>query len=367
MVDGVDADDLDLDLIAALQEAPRAPINALAEALGSSASTVGRRLQRLHSERLLRVIGQLDWGLISDTHPRHIWINTAPGQLQHVAHRVAQLPEVQYVAMTTGRADVYCTVHPTRHHEVPDLLTKRIPSVDGVVATQSDLVLRAIGRADSWHPNHIAPERLAALAPHQIVRREIATDETCSEQEFKAATLLHSDARLNSSDMARELGVSQSTAHRLITSLLERQLVRPRVEVEPALLGFHLEAVLSLSTSPWATAEVGRALGNHSSARYVSLVAGNATVIHQGIFRDEDHLAEFLSDDLAELPGITAVEVSVVLDVLRRYWIRRDGVRLDDKAPPLGAAITPGDARSHRGTSPSRPRGEPTSNAPTRG
>ncbi len=340
MSDGIGVDDLDLNLIAALQEVPRAPINALAEALGSSASTVGRRLQRLYAERLLRVIGQLDWSLISDTHPRHVWITTAAGQLQHVAHRVAQLPEVQYVAMTTGRADVYCTVHPARRDEVRDLLTQRIPSVEGVVATQSDLVLRAIGRADAWHPNQLAEAAVATLAPHRIAQRESTTSDTYSDLEFKAAALLHSDARLNSSDMARELGVSQSTAHRLITSLLERRVVRPRVEVEPALLGYHLEAVLSLSTAPWATAEVGRALGNHPSARYVSLVAGNATVIHQGIFRSEDHLADFLSDDLAELPGITGVDVSVVLDVLRRYWIRRDGIRLDEATPPLGTAVT---------------------------
>ena len=334
---GIELDDLDLDLVAALQEAPRAPLNTLAEAVGSSPSTVGRRLQRLHAERVLRVIGALDWSLISEHHPRHVWITTEPGQLQDVARRLAEFPEAQYVAMTTGRADVYCTVRPLRREAIKDLLTRRIPSVPGVVSTQSDLVLKPFGRAEAWRLDRLDDDQRSVLAPHRIEYQESDDPQPLSEQEQEAARLLHADARLTSSELSRALGVSQSTAHRLITGLLERRVVRPRVEVEPALLGFHLEATLSLATEPGSTEAVGRALGRHPSARYVSMVAGNATVIHQGVFRNEEHLADFLCGDLAALPGIRAVEVSVVLDVLRRYWITRTGTRLGEANLPLGA------------------------------
>lgn len=335
MVEDVVLDELDLELVAALQEAPRAPISALAEAVDSSPSTVGRRLQRLHAERVLRVIGQLDWTLISDTHPRHVWITTAPGHLQDVARRLAELPEAQYVAMATGRADVYCTVTPLRREVVKDLLTSRIPSVPGVVATQSDLVVRPFGRAEAWRVQRLTDDQRAVLAQHRVEGRESTPSQAFSEQEREALRLLHADARLTSSELARTLGVSQSTAHRLITDLLERQVVRPRVEVEPALLGFPLEVALSLSTEPGATDAVGEALSRHPSARYVSMVAGKATVNHQGVFRSEEHLADFLSGELAELPGIRSVEVSVMLDVLRRYWIARSGHRLGESDLPF--------------------------------
>ncbi|GAA0679724.1 hypothetical protein GCM10009548_57710 [Streptomyces malaysiensis subsp. malaysiensis] len=60
-------------------------------------------------------------------------------------------------------------------------------------------------------------------------------------------------------------------------------------------------------------------------------MAGTSSVIHHGVFRDEDGLADPLTLDPAKPPGITAREVSVVLDVPRRYWIgRADG-------SPLGA------------------------------
>lgn len=50
-------------------------------------------------------------------------------------------------------------------------------------------------------------------------------------------------------------------------------------------------------------------------------------MIHQGVFRNEDEMADFLTRDLAPLPGISALQVSVVLRMLRRYWIHREDGR----------------------------------------
>lgn len=104
-----------------------------------------------------------------------------------------------------------------------------------------------------------------------------------------------------------------------------QQLVQPRIEIEPALLGYPLEAVVSLATSASTMRETATALAAHPSARYVTTVAGTSSVIHQGVFRHDDDLATFLTDDLGEHSGITAFEVSVVLHVLTRYWTPHRG------------------------------------------
>ncbi len=88
--------------------------------------------------------------------------------------------------------------------------------------------------------------------------------------------------------MSRELGIGQSTAYRVTQSLLQRGLVRPRVEIEPALLGYALEAVVALTVSPGGMREAARTLARHPSARYVSTNAGAFSVVHQGVFRDEE-------------------------------------------------------------------------------
>ncbi|WP_231391513.1 Lrp/AsnC family transcriptional regulator [Nocardiopsis sp. CNS-639] len=336
-------DELDMDLVAALQSAPRAPVSALAEAVGSSASTVGRRLQRLQSERSVRVVGQVDWPLLSDAHPHHVWITTAPGHSRRVARRLAERPETQFTAVTSGGSDVYCVVHPFRRDRAADLLADGIPSVEGVAATRSDLVLRAVSRADSWRLDRLDPARSRALDPYTDTGENGAAEEPrgpLSAQEALVVRMLHRDARAGSGEVARALGVSQSTAYRLVQSVLERRMVRPRVEVEPALLGMGVEAVLALEVSPREIGGVADALGAHPSARYVSVVAGTSSVIHHAVFRDEAELADFLSADLGRLSGITGLRVSVVLDVLRRYWTAREGARL---GPPGPSALLDGE------------------------
>ncbi|WP_410579330.1 Lrp/AsnC family transcriptional regulator [Amycolatopsis sp. lyj-108] len=325
----------DLDLIAALQVAPRASVAALAEALDVSASTVGRRLTRLEEQRILRVIGQVEWRARARGNPRHVWVTTEPGASGSAAKALARFPEVQLAAETAGRSDVYLAVHVPDRAQARELLAERIPGVAGVAGTHSELVLRALTRADSWRLHRLSEEQQEILAREQVVPGTpdgLDADEV-GPDERRLIGLLAGNGRITAAEAGRILDLSQSTAYRLIQSTLRRGIVRPRVEVEPAQLGYELEAVIALTITPGAIEAVAGELARHPSARYVSIVAGTASVIHQGVFRNEDEMADFLTRDLAPLPGITALQVSVVLRMLRRYWLYREDGRFAPDSP----------------------------------
>jgi DNA-binding Lrp family transcriptional regulator len=334
-------DDDDLDLVAALQHAPRAPLSLLAEALGVSASTAGRRLARLESARLLRVIGQLDWSVSGEGNPWHVWVTAEPGRATEVARRLADLPETSHVAVTAGRADVYCSVQPSRRERTTDLLTRTVPATPGVRSARSELVLSATTKSDSWRLPRLDADQVRRLAQHAA--QDEAGDEavdgpphhgTLTDDELRTLRLLAADARMTAAQVSRELGIGQSTAYRTTQSLLQRGLVRPRVEIEPGLLGYALEVAITLTVSPSAMREVALTLARHPSARYVTTTAGTSCVVHHGVFRDEDGLAAFLTRDLADLPGVTSFDVLVVLDALRRHWLDREDGRLATHAKP---------------------------------
>ncbi|MCR3721700.1 MULTISPECIES: Lrp/AsnC family transcriptional regulator [Prauserella salsuginis group] len=318
----------DLDLVAALQVAPRAPLAAIASTLGVSSSTVSRRMARLEADGVLRVIGQLDWSVTGHGNPWHVWVNAGAGSARKVAATIAELPESQLVATTAGRADVYCAVQAASQDAVQDLLGERIAAIPGVDSAHSELVLRGVALADSWRLPRLSDDQLAALRAHaeaDDVRTEPPGELT--EDALRVARLLREHGRITAAQLARELGSTQSTAYRLLHTLLDRGIVRPRVEIEPRLLGYGLEAVIALTVAPGSIRTVSESLARHTSARYVSIVAGNSSVIHQGVFRDEDGLAEFLTSDLGALPGVLSFDVSVLLDVRKRYWRDRTTVR----------------------------------------
>ncbi|MDT0342618.1 Lrp/AsnC family transcriptional regulator [Streptomyces litchfieldiae] len=329
-------DDVDLDLVAALQIAPRIPVNALADVLASSPSTVARRLARLRGEGLVRVVGRLDWPLITTENPRLVWIRTAPGRSQEVARRILELPEVQTLMLTTGHADIYGSVYPLLGTDIVDLLTNRLPGLPGIVSTESQLVLRAPTVGQSWRLHRLTDEQTARLREHadRVTAEGPDSPDQLSELERRVLELMAANGRITAADIARELGVSRSTAYRTSQALLECGALCPRVEVEPTLLGYPLNAVMSLTVLPHAIPAALDTLGPHPSARMVSMVAGSASVIHYGVYRDEEDLARFITTDLGVHPEITTVNTCVAVRVLRRHWTERapDGVRLGERS-----------------------------------
>lgn len=306
----------------------------LAEALGVSVNTVRRRLSRLYDERLIRVIGQLDWSQSGEGNPWHVWIRAERARAGEVASGLAELPEVQMVASTAGRFDVYCTVQPASRADTKELLTERLPNMPGIRSAHSELVLRAFTKSSAWRLHRLSSEALEALA----TRDEPAAgdDEALGELERGTVELLHADGRISAAEVARALDVAPSTAYRLTHSLLQRGIVRPSVEVEPRLLGYELEALITVRVTPSATNAVAERLARHPSARYVTVVAGTSSVIHGGVYADEDALAEFLTGDLAALDGVESYEVSVNLDVHKRHWLRRSSGHIEATQPKKG-------------------------------
>jgi DNA-binding Lrp family transcriptional regulator len=324
-------DDDDLDLVAALQHAPRAPLSLLAEVLGVSASTAGRRLARLESDRLLRVIGQLDWSVSGEGNPWHVWVTAEPGRAPEVARRLADLPETSHVAVTAGRADVYLAVQPSRRDRTTDLLTRTVPATPGVRSARSELVLSATTKSDSWRLPRLSEAQIRQLTEHAAPDQAVDAPPrpgTLTDDELRTLRLLAADGRITAAQVSRELGIGQSTAYRTTQSLLQRGLVRPRVEIEPGLLGYTLEVAITLTVSPHAMRDVALTLARHPSARYVTTIAGTSCLVHHAVFRDENGLTDFLTRDLSDLPEVTSFDVLVVLDALRRHWLDREDGRL---------------------------------------
>ncbi|QIS11006.1 Lrp/AsnC family transcriptional regulator [Nocardia arthritidis] len=328
-------DDVDLDLVAALQLAPRAPVNVLAEVIGSSPSTITRRMTRLREENLLRVIGRLDWPLFATAYPRLVWLRCLPGQVHEVAARIAELPQVQTIIVTTGSADLYCSVYPLIGTDVLDLLTRRLPGLPGLVSVESQLVLRAEKVGHSWRLPRLTRAQETQLSAHgvRITEPRATRLSELGELELRAVELLAADGRVSAAEVARELDISRSAAYRLTQSLLESGTVSPRVEIEPAALGHRLEAIFALTAEPSAIPEILDRLGRHPSARLVAMVAGSASVVHTAVFRDEQELAEFITAELGGYPGITAVDTRIAVQVVRRYWMTRDGAYLGAPVP----------------------------------
>jgi len=319
-------DGADLDLVAALQLAPRAPLNTVAEILETSASTAGRRLQRLQDLGLLRFICTVHWSLLTTGNPYVVWIRCQPGMISDVTAAIKQLPQAQSLFIVTGDSDIYCTLYPLPGTDISRMLIATLPAIPGIASVQSHLVLRAPRQAVAWRLQRLTDKQTTALrAQADAISGPIpASLGPLTGAEFDTLRLLLDDGRIPAAQVARELGISRSTAYRTIQSLLETGAARPRVEIEPAVLGYPITALFTLDVLPQHVLAVLTALSEHPHGRFTAMTAGPASILHHGAFTDEEHLSRFVTEDLGGLPGINGLNMSTTLSVLRRQWIDRD-------------------------------------------
>jgi Lrp/AsnC family transcriptional regulator for asnA, asnC and gidA len=121
-----------------------------------SESVVRYRVQRLEDAELLQVVGIADPLRIGFDRMALIGVKVRPGSLQAVCKAITDLPETSYVAAIAGSYDVIVEVVCRDTAHFTELLTERLHAVDGVVSTESFLVLEIHKMAYGWGVGEVA-------------------------------------------------------------------------------------------------------------------------------------------------------------------------------------------------------------------
>jgi Lrp/AsnC family transcriptional regulator for asnA, asnC and gidA len=149
-------DDVDKRIIGALQAEGRRPYSRIAADLGVSESVVRYRAQRLEQAGVLQVVGIADPLRIGFDRMALIGLKVRPGTLDDVCRAVTAFPETSYVAAIAGSYDVIVEVICRDTAHFTEVLTQRLHHVDGVVSTESFLVLEIHKMAYGWGVGEVA-------------------------------------------------------------------------------------------------------------------------------------------------------------------------------------------------------------------
>ena len=100
-------DELDAKIISLLQQDGRASNAGIAREVGVSEGTVRRRLKRLVQGEYIHVIAMLDPSKLGFASEALIGVQVDPDKIDQVATSLANLEEVNWVAITTGSYDIF--------------------------------------------------------------------------------------------------------------------------------------------------------------------------------------------------------------------------------------------------------------------
>ena len=314
-------DDTDLACLIALQADPRASWRELGAATGIAERTVARRIKRLMDADALRVIAEADPLATGRGVVLHAWVRCRSGRVAEAAEALATLAITQLVVTLAGTADLMAELTLADTADMPDVVTRVLPSIDGVEQVEARLVLRPFRRAGQWR---IQADGAAPEAPDPASQTPVAL----TEPEQRIVAHLMRDGRASLAELSAHAEVSEPTAQRLLQHLVERRALSFRVEVEPALVGFPVEAVISVQVRPQVVDALAAHLALDPNTRCLFGTSGASQLFWHVLCRDILHLWDVVTRRLGELDGVLASEVGVVMRAYKRCGIVREGARL---------------------------------------
>jgi DNA-binding Lrp family transcriptional regulator len=144
---------LDDALIDRLAVNARAGYSDLAAQVGTSASTVRRRLELLTSRNSVRLTCEVDLGLLGVDAEALLWIATGPGRLEAVGDELSRHPQVRFAAATTGAANLLVAVAAEDLAGLYTFLTKTVGSIDDVRGLEVTRILSTVKRTGRVRPS----------------------------------------------------------------------------------------------------------------------------------------------------------------------------------------------------------------------
>ena len=137
-------------MVELLQEDGRLTVTALARALGVTEQTARRKLRRLLGDRIIQVVATVDPFDVGYETPVIIGLKVKRAKLDTVARRLSDLPQVRYVGASTGRVDLIVEVVVRTNQDLADFLMKELGSLDGVLDSETNLIVRIYKQSWSW-------------------------------------------------------------------------------------------------------------------------------------------------------------------------------------------------------------------------
>jgi DNA-binding Lrp family transcriptional regulator len=308
-------DAVDRQIIHILSIEPRASFRIIADVTGISDQTAARRYRRLCESAGLRVLGIPDGSRLGWT-DWFVRLQTTPGGADSIAEALARRPDTRWVHLASGGTEIICTLQARTEEQRDALFLRGLPGSRRVVQISAHSILHNF-TPGPWREatRALSPAQLAKLPP--VCRAAPGRASLAAEDEPLLAELAR-DGRASNAAIATAIHWHESTVRRRIDELRRSGLLYFEVDLDQRVQGLNAHALLWLSVEPARLEEAGRALAAHPEIPFAAATTGPANLVASAVLRDTQHLYEYLTGELAALPGVTSVETAPIIRTLKR-------------------------------------------------
>lgn len=304
-------DPLDGRILHALQLSPRVSFRRIADVLDVPEQVVARRYRKLHRSGVVRVIGLVNPAVYGECQ----WVvrvQAKPDDLPRLAEALVRRPEVTHANVLSGWTELVCIIR-APIGETKDSILQRLPRTSGVLELEVDLVLHVFGDAADAHwtaYGHTLSTRQSASIRQDSDSR-VPDGSPPSDEDEPLFRALAADGRAPHSCLAEQTGWSAARVKRRIAALEASATLVFDVELLSDQLGFNVNAMVWLTTTPRHLTAVADEIATHPETATVCAISGRNNLLAVVICRDVDELYRYVAQRLAAVDHIQDYDLSI--------------------------------------------------------
>jgi DNA-binding Lrp family transcriptional regulator len=272
----------------------------------------------------LRVLGVPDGSRLGWT-DWFLRLQTTPGGADSIAEALARRPDTRWVHLASGGTEIICTLQARTEEQRDALFLRGLPGSRRVVQITAHSILHDF-TPGPWREatRALSPAQLGMLAggttppdppAHGGAARPPIPPRPEDEPLLKE---LARDGRASTAALAAAIHWHESTVRRRIDELRRSGLLYFELDIDNRVLGLNEHALLWLSVEPARLEEAGNALAEHPEIPFAAATTGPTNLVASAVFRDTRHLYEYLTGELAALPGVSSVQTAPIIATFKR-------------------------------------------------
>jgi Lrp/AsnC family transcriptional regulator for asnA, asnC and gidA len=146
---GVILDDVSKRIIAQLQVDGRRSYAAIGKAVGLSEAAVRQRVQKLTDAGVIQIVAVTDPLELGFARQAMVGI-CVDGDVFAVTDALAEIPELDYLVITTGRFDVLAEIVCESDDDLLEVITNKVRAIPAVTNTETFVYLRLRKQTYAW-------------------------------------------------------------------------------------------------------------------------------------------------------------------------------------------------------------------------
>jgi len=152
--------------------------------------------------------------------------------------------------------------------------------------------------------------------------------------DVKIITMLYQNGRCANTEIARRLDVAEATVRKRIDSLLDNKVIRISAWADPFKLGFQTYANIEILADPQHLEQAAEEIAKFPEIFFLGICTGAFDILAVGLFRSNEHVYRFLTQQLPKVPGVQRTSTSNIIRTVKRDFpapsLEQSGAGADD-------------------------------------